>query len=243
MSQATIADYYEKIDAVDNLRRYRGIPMICLDGLHERVAEVAEQHLAPGARILDVGCGRGAFALRMHDRGFEVDACDMYDHCMCKDAVNFHCGTAETIDFSGAYDGVFLLELIEHTESPFGVLRRYAERVKPGGYLFVSTPNIDSDFSRAWFFLSGRHWYFEDSNLRNDGHIMPVHRFQLDYLQQELGWESVADIPFADRRRARPGAHWLAIQLLRWYRWLKRRPACEGEVTFQVFRKPEPTTP
>ena len=236
-SRATIARFYEQVDQATHLDSYRGIPMLCVHGLHERIAEEATRLLRRGSRVLDVGCGRGALSLRLADLGFQVDACDVYDHCQCKERVHFVQGTAEEVDLEGDYDAVFLVELLEHTEAPFAVIRRCRSLLKPGGLLFISTPNVDSDFSRAWFFLKGRHWYFEDSNLRNDGHITPIHRFQLEHVFRENGLEVLEDVRFADRRRARPGLQWLLVRLLKLLRRLGKRPDAGGEVTLQVVRR------
>ena len=237
MSEQTMREYYE--ENVDRMPGYKGIPMICVDGLHELVAETARRFISPGQKILDVGCGRGAFARRMHDQGFDVDACDLYDLCMCKDEVNFTCAKAEELDLKQVYDCVFMIELIEHTESPFDLIRRYGSLVKPGGYLIFTTPNVDSDISRAWFLLTGRHWYFEQHNVTGDGHIMPVHDFQVRHHLQESPLRIVDKIDGLENRSVSPGAFWGLLKLYRLYQKMKGLNSNDGTVSLYVLRKDE----
>lgn len=238
MSYASIASHYYNIEQHDNLRYYEGLPMICVDGLHELVEEIARTYLKPGQSLLDVGCGRGAFALRMADAGYWVDACDVLDHCMCKDRVNFFCVAAEQANYEQQYDAVFLLELIEHTEAPFAIIRRYAEVLKPGGYIFITTPNIESAISRSWFALSGRHWYFDDNNVTRDGHINPIHDFQLAYIFAELGLRRIEQKAVHESRNLSFGAHWLLHRVLQTYQWLKGVQWNSGPCTVYVVQKP-----
>jgi len=233
----SVAKYYENIEELDRIRRYKGIPMICVEGLHELVHEIAVKYVDRGQQILDVGCGRGAFALRMADAGYKADACDILDHCMCKDHVNFFCVSAEEARFDKKYAAIFLLEILEHTDSPFSVVRQYAKHLEPGGYLIVSTPNVDSSISRSWFMLSGRHWYFEDINVKSDGHINPIHDFQLNHIFAELDLEQVERASVHESRVLRFGIHWLTYQLLQAYQSVKRIPRNNGPATVTVVRK------
>jgi SAM-dependent methyltransferase len=239
MTHATIRQHYEGVETLPNAHFYKQIPMLCAAGLHELIEETALRYLARGERVLNVGCGRGAFSLRMHDRGFDVDACDLLDLCMCKEQVRFRRVSAEQAAYPpGSFDALFLLELIEHTESPFGVIRKCVNLVKPGGYLFISTPNVDSDISRAWFLLTGRHWYYEDQNVTGDGHITPVHDFQLKYLFDDLGLDLVETVSMKEGRTIRRGVLWAVLKALRAYQRLKGLPPQEGEAKLYVVRRP-----
>lgn len=233
---ATVSDRFYA-EGVSGMAHYKGLPMICVEGLHERVAEEAVRLLRPGARVLDVGCGRGAFALRMADLGYEVDACDLRDHCMCKERVRFIQGSAESLEPTRTYDAIFMLELVEHLEDPFGVLRRYLEVLAPGGYLVVSTPNVDSALSRAWFLLTGRHWYFDHHNVEGDGHITPIHGFQMEAFLRGAKVTWVDRVPGPERRKVRPGLLWALRALAR---SRSRDPKShEGASTIYVMRRPE----
>jgi SAM-dependent methyltransferase len=236
MSEKTVREYYKSISEED-FPCYKGIPMLCENGLHEILQDLAEDFLSKGQKILDVGCGRGAFSLRMHDRGFNVDACDVYDHCLCKDKVNFINAKAENTKFEQIYDAVFMIEMLEHTESPFTLIRQYNAYVKNNGYMILTTPNVDSDISRTWFFLKGRHWYFDDHNVNQDGHITPVQFFQFKYLFDELGLRIVKKIDVLENRDIRIGFLWSFIQLLRLYQRAMRIPARDGKIAIYVVKK------
>ncbi len=238
MSLASVDRYYENLDARSPLTRYQGIPMVCEPGLHERVAMLAEATLPASARsLLDVGCGQGALSLRLADRGFDVDALDMYDRCQCKDRVRFQRATVETAQFDRRFDAITLVEVLEHLESPFAVLRRCVEWLKPGARLFVTTPNVDSDFSRAWFMLRGHHWYFDEHRRANDGHITPVHDFQLREFCERAGLEMEHHEGALENRV--PGrAHGVVMSMLKAYQRVSGAPRREGRIAIYVLRKP-----
>lgn len=217
--------------------RYRGIPMLCEEGLHELLGGVAQAELPPGARVLDVGCGQGALSLRLADLGFQVDACDQFDLCKCKEAVRFVHASAEAAELAGPYDAIFLVEVLEHVEAPFALLRKYAARLKPGGRLIVTTPNVDSDLSRAWFLLKGRHWYFDDACVKQDGHISPLHAFQLRWICGELGLRILREESVLENRTAAPGAFWAVIQLLRAWQRARRQPRNDGKIALWVLQR------
>ncbi len=232
---ATVGDRFYA-EGVARMAHYRGLPMICVEGLHEQVAEEARRLLPAGARVLDVGCGRGAFALRMADLGFEVEACDLRDHCMCKDRVRFIKGSAESLEPTRTYDAIFMLELLEHLEDPFGVMRKYLSALSPGGHLVVSTPNVDSALSRAWFLLTGRHWYFDHHNVEGDGHITPIHGFQMEAFLRGAEVKWVDRIAGPEQRKVRPGLLW-ALRKLAHVR-SRDSKAREGASTIYVLRRP-----
>jgi len=215
--------------------------MICVQGLHEQVASIAASYLERDSRVLDVGTGRGAFALRMADEGRDVDACDIRDLCMCKHRVRFIHGSAESLEPARRYHAIFMLELLEHVEAPFEVIRKYAQHLEPGGYLIFSTPNVDSDLSRAWFFLTGRHWYFEPHNVAGDGHITPIHHFQVEKFLESAPFQLVARHDGPEGRRIRWGILKGLLGLMQVRRWLRRERPCRGASAIYVLkRQPAP---
>src|SRR5690606_31506401 len=59
------------------LSTYRGVPELAAAGLHASAFRLLQKHVKPGAKVLDLGSGAGAWATRLHDAGYKVTACDL----------------------------------------------------------------------------------------------------------------------------------------------------------------------
>lgn len=233
-------DYYTK--EVERYERYHGLPMICESGLHALIAEEVKEWLPSGkGKILDVGCGRGALSLRFSHLGHEVHAIDKFDLCMCSDRVKFIHGDAGTLNAgSDLYDVIFMVEFIEHLNSPFEVISSYVKYLKPGGKLIITTPNVDSDWSRAYFLLKGRHWYFEGENVKRDGHVSPIHRFQIEEWARQLKMNVEAYKGLLENRTdVKFGYLKLLYLMVRFHRWLKKSPVDDGKIGMYVLARGE----
>jgi SAM-dependent methyltransferase len=211
MSRESVKTYYEELE--DKFERYKGIPALCEPGLHEVIADQVCELVPEGGQVLDVGCGRGAMSLRLHDRGLKVDGCDLFDLCECKDQINFIHASAEDNKITGEYDAILMLELLQATESPFELVRKYAPHLKKGGYMLISSPNIHSDLSRAEYFLRGRHLYFEDHNVKQDGSITPVHEWQMRHIFEDVGITFLRTSGVLEERVPPKGVAWSILKL------------------------------
>ncbi len=231
-----VHDFY---GGLHNERLYQGIPMLCVHGLHELVADKLDQQLG-GARgkVLDIGCGQGALALRLAQRGHDVHAVDEVDACRCKESIQFHRGRAEEVSVDQEYDAILFIEVAEHLSDPWSVMEASWRGLKPGGILCFSTPNVDSLFSRAWFLMTGRHWYFEEQNLRQDGHQTPIHDFQVRFHLERLGFQLLERAAPADRRVAMGATFRSLLALARRYASVKKQPELAGPVSLYIARKP-----
>jgi SAM-dependent methyltransferase len=105
-----------------------------------------------GARVLDVGCGSGAFATELRD-GATVIGVDMALEAIRlgreRGLRNLSVGRAEALPFrDDAFDGVAALDVVEHTDD-VRTLAEIARVVRPGGVVLVHVP--------AFPFLWGEH--------------------------------------------------------------------------------------
>jgi SAM-dependent methyltransferase len=148
---------------------------------HNRVLELVRQHLGElnGKKVCDLPCGAGAFSARLAQLGAVVTAVDLeavepfyYDPAqrLLADA-NLPLPFAD-----GEFDALVSIEGIEHLENPSFFLRECARVVKPGGWVIVSTPNVDSFQSRRSAFVHGFPKYFQPKTAeRKDAwHLHPV---------------------------------------------------------------------
>lgn len=125
----------------------------------EEVARLAAC-VAPGARVLDVGCGYGYFLDQAAAAGYDAYGLDASGAAVEKAREvapgRVFEGTLESCPELGdrVFDAVFASHVLEHVLEPVGFLRAIRERLVPGGCLVVLTPNVRSLLAR----LSGRRW-------------------------------------------------------------------------------------
>ncbi|MDH6164421.1 SAM-dependent methyltransferase [Leclercia adecarboxylata] len=106
--------------------------------------EAFTRHLAPGARVLDAGCGSGRDAKAFQEMGYQVEAFDASSAMV--ELAREHTGlpvkvmTFANVDWKEEFDGIWCCASLLHVpavELP-GVMRRLADALKPGGVWYVS---------------------------------------------------------------------------------------------------------
>jgi 2-polyprenyl-3-methyl-5-hydroxy-6-metoxy-1,4-benzoquinol methylase len=171
-------------------QHYKGIAERAAYSLHHDVAHIASSYIKKGETALDIGCGEGAFAQRMIDRDITVDGCDID-----VDQIKASLRTTVQLDlnqpgfsshFTQRYDNVFAIEIIEHIENPWKLIRDAISVLKENGTLIISTPNISNFASRLRLGMTGRLLAFEKNDLKH-GHITPLPYFQLEYMFEQCG--------------------------------------------------------
>lgn len=112
----------------------------------------------PTMRLLDVGCGNGGYMQLARKAGWDVEGID-FD----QEAVNAAGALGLTVYVGGIdvlsnirekYDVITLSHVIEHVYDPVGLLRNIHRLLKPGGSLWIETPNINSRLSLKY----GKNW-------------------------------------------------------------------------------------
>jgi len=114
------------------------------------------EYLVPveGKRVVEVACGLGGFAAVLHSRGATVCAADFSAAALriARQKASHNNGRSSRIALSqadahhlpfasGAFDLVVSCETIEHLTDPFAALQEMARVCKPGGMLYLTTPN------------------------------------------------------------------------------------------------------
>lgn len=99
-----------------------------------------------GKKVLEVGCGIGAFAKILDERGFEVDATDISSFIIKKAKKNLPNIKFRIFDIEketkvdNKYDYIFAFEVLEHLKNPPKALQNFLNMLKKGGVLVFSTP-------------------------------------------------------------------------------------------------------
>jgi len=108
--------------------------------------------LAPGARVIDMGCGSGAFTELLAARGYTVSGIDIAPKLIALaqakfPGIEFFAGDAENTPFeAGMFDGVLLSGLAHHFPDPRRLAAEVARVLKPGGRFVAFDPNRMNPF-------------------------------------------------------------------------------------------------
>jgi SAM-dependent methyltransferase len=154
------------------------------------------KRLAPApARVFELGCGNGATARLVAERGHEVVAVDPSESgiaiasATASDRVTF--AVASTSDDLGGRFGQFpvviSLEVIEHCVSPREFMRAFTSVLAPGGIGIISTP-YHGYLKNLCLAVSGRFDHHFDP-LWEAGHLRFFTIAKLRELFAEFGFE------------------------------------------------------
>jgi SAM-dependent methyltransferase len=101
---------------------------------------VCSSGLAPGARVLDVGCGTGAMVEALAARGFDAVGVDPWAVRSGLDPLRFSVGQAEAIPCGDAsVAAACAFDVLEHADDSLA-LAELQRVIEPGGLLFASVP-------------------------------------------------------------------------------------------------------
>jgi SAM-dependent methyltransferase len=102
-----------------------------------------------GRRVLDMACGEGYGSAELARGAASVIGVDAnpeaHEHARLRytrPGLSFDRGLVETYGEPASFDAVVFLQTIEHVQDPGAVLHHFRELLKPGGVVYVSTPNV-----------------------------------------------------------------------------------------------------
>lgn len=97
----------------------------------------------PGARILDVGCGAGAFLKVASDAGYDTQGLDISESAvrLCH-SQGCSAVAADYLEWgqTGSFDLITMWDVLEHLHDPLGFLDRTAWLLREGGMLLAKVP-------------------------------------------------------------------------------------------------------
>jgi SAM-dependent methyltransferase len=115
---------------------------------HLAVYEWIAARVAGGA-VLDMACGEGYGSAVLARTAASVVGVDgnpeAHEHARLKytrPGLWFEWGAVDTYGSPGTFDAVVFLQTIEHVVDPAAVLAHFRSLLRPGGVVYVSTPNV-----------------------------------------------------------------------------------------------------
>lgn len=158
LTQAYCEDYYgsgeEKFTPLIEFARgfFQGIQ-----------ANQVSKRVAPPGRVLDLGCGNGRALKSLLDRGYQCFGIELpgksLERARTIAGLQLKQGALASGDYPDNYfDAVTLWHVFEHLDKPRETLAILSKVIRPGGWLLLSLPNIES-WQAQWF---GGDWFHLD---------------------------------------------------------------------------------
>lgn len=97
-------------------------------------------------RMLDIGCGAGQMLRVARQRGWLAHGTELSDvACARLRQEGFPIAHLDSPDVPpGSFDVITMAEVLEHLRDPLTVVRRVQELLRPGGALYLTTPNFNA---------------------------------------------------------------------------------------------------
>lgn len=164
--------------------------------LYSLFSAMEQLPLAQGCRVLDIACGNGTFGewftkkLNAEMYGLDISPVAI-DMCREKGYKQVALTDLDRDNFpfdDNSFDLVILSAVLEHVMSPEQVLRQAWQKLRPGGFVVVLTPNVSWIVNRLLFLL-GR-W---DHRLMGGtrGHISYMNKRQLQQAMTSAGFSDM----------------------------------------------------
>ncbi len=140
--RATLAKSPSALDrCVSALIRVAGVNMTGVDAKYRFTPK------AP-ARVLDYGCGSGAFLMTMLPFGHDLRGAE-YDPTLLRELSERGIPVDDVVgltdgSWNAHFDHITLAHVIEHVADPQALLARLYKWLKPGGSVYIEVPNANA---------------------------------------------------------------------------------------------------
>ncbi len=158
-------------------------------GIDAALARNLEHLPRQQARLLDVGCGNGNYLEFARRAGWQVQGLDFDPVAVAaarERGLDVFEGTIKVLSGeSECFDRITLSHILEHVYDPWDVLADCYRLLKPGGTLWLETPNANSNGHRAF----GPYW----RGLEPPRHLHIFSRKCIRDKMTEIGFSDIQD--------------------------------------------------
>lgn len=132
--------YYKKYSVNELIKAYRWFK-----GWIRLMDQIYPLKNGQRRKVLEIGCGIGAFSKILKERGFIIKATDISSFIISKakklqKGISFSIDNIEKSKEKGEYDLIFALEVLEHLDNPDKALEKIKSILKRDSLLVFSSP-------------------------------------------------------------------------------------------------------
>jgi 2-polyprenyl-3-methyl-5-hydroxy-6-metoxy-1,4-benzoquinol methylase len=182
-----------------DLRREPALVERTVGGLHAFLLDEVTARVSKHARVLDVGCGTGAWLSRLRHAGYlDLHGIDLDHAARSVSRVEFTVVDLEDVHWpleSNSFDFITAIEVVEHIGNRSNFLRNINRCLSIDGSALLTTPNVHNLASRMRFVLTNSLRQYDEK--ADPTHFQPVflHPFQLLLRREGFRMEYLTTYP------------------------------------------------
>lgn len=154
---------------------------------------------AEARRVLDIGCGAGAFGAALKaEREVEVTGLELSPEAAARAAERLDAAhetdletLAELPHERGSFDAMVFGDVLEHLRDPHRLLRALRPWLADSGVLVCSIPNV-GHWSVVLPLLANDRWHYEDAGLLDRTHVHFFTLTEAEAMLRECGFSLVS---------------------------------------------------
>jgi 2-polyprenyl-3-methyl-5-hydroxy-6-metoxy-1,4-benzoquinol methylase len=172
-------------------RARRDLPERCTHWLRHLL-----RHQLPPARVLEIGCGHGAYVALLGWAGYEAVGTEMspwvVDFARTTFGIDVHAGRIESQTFAaGSFDVIVLNDVLEHLPTPVATLQHAATLLKPEGFFVIQTPEYKEHLTYADL-RATNDLFLRHMDRNNDEHLYLFSRRSAALFFERIGFPHLA---------------------------------------------------
>lgn len=187
-----IRNIYKTLDTKIYMKYYQNKP----SGYYDNVRKEMLKFLPETAKkIMDVGCGNGAFASLVKQRNnAEVWGIELMEEEAKVAQTVLHkvfIGNCEKyIDGlpENYFDAIYFNDVLEHLVDPYAVLETLKSKLSPKGVIISSIPNVRF-FRTFWRVVFLKDWKYDEYGIMDKTHLRFFTGKSIKRMYEELGYE------------------------------------------------------
>ena len=156
---------------------------------------LVKKFLNKGSSILDVGCDIGLTVKSLEENGYYSEGVEVSSISAKiakeKAGITVHNMQLENYQSDIKFDGVLLLDVLEHLYDPIKVLTECNNHIKQGGYIFIHAPNHGGISARFKRFLHKKGLKKGYKHFGFPMHIYNFNKKSLNLILKKSGFETV----------------------------------------------------